>query len=181
MRNLISENEIDVSVKRLFTARFKLGMFDPPEIVRYATIPYDVVDSKKHKDMALEAAQKSIVLLKNENNVLPLKKDIGTLAVIGPNADQWLMLLGNYNGVPSDAVTPLRGIKEKLKNTNVLYAQGCELADGMPTYKTISPEVLFAGDQNGLKGDYFNNPELKGTPLFTSIDKNVDVNWSDKA
>lgn len=180
-KNLITEKEIDVSVKRLFTARFKLGMFDPPEMVPYANIPYSVVDSKEHKALALEAAQKSIVLLKNENNTLPLRKDIGTLAVIGPNADQWLMLLGNYNGVPSDAITPLRGIKEKFNNTNVLYAQGCELADGMPTYKTIPTEVLFAGSENGLKGEYFNNGDLSGAPLFTAVDKILDMNWSNKA
>jgi beta-glucosidase len=180
-KNLITEKEIDVSVKRLFTARFKLGMFDPPEMVRYANIPYSVVDSKEHQAIALEAAQKSIVLLKNDKNTLPLKKDIGTLAVIGPNSDEWLMLLGNYNGVPSDAVTPLRGIREKLKNTTVLYAQGSELADGMPTYKTIPAEVLFAGAENGLKGEYFNNVELTGTPLFTATDKNIDMNWSEKA
>jgi beta-glucosidase len=180
-RNLITEKEIDVSVKRLFKARFKLGMFDPPEMVPYANIPYSVVDSKEHQALALEAAQKSIVLLKNENNVLPLKKDIRTLAVIGPNADQWLMLLGNYNGVPSHAVTPLEGVKEKLKDTNVLYAQGCELADGMPTYKTIPAEALFAEGEKGLKGEYFNNGDLSGNPVFTSLDKVIDMNWSDKA
>lgn len=180
-RKLITEAEIDVSVKRLFTARFRLGMFDPPEMVRYANIPYSIVDSKEHKQLALEAAQKSIVLLKNENNVLPLKKDIKTLAVIGPNADQWLMLLGNYNGVPSDPITPLRGIKEKLKNTNVLYAQGCELADGMPTYKTIPGNLLSTGSESGLSAEYFNNDSLGGTSLFTRIDKEMDLNWSDKA
>lgn len=180
-RDLITEEEIDVSVKRLFTARFKLGMFDPPEMVSYANIPYSVVDSKEHKALALEAAQKSIVLLKNENNTLPLKKDLKSLAVIGPNADQWLMLLGNYNGVPSDAITPLQGIQEKVKDTNVLYAQGCELADGMPTYKTIPTESLFTGTENGLKGEYFNNSDLSGEPFFTSNDKIVDMNWSDKA
>jgi len=180
-KNLITEKEIDVSVKRLFMARFKLGMFDPPEMVPYANIPYNVVDSKEHKALALEAARESIVLLKNEDNTLPLKKDIGTLAVIGPNSDEWLMLLGNYNGVPSDAVTPLGGIKEKLKNTNVLYAQGCELADGMPTYKTIPAEVLFSGSEKGLKGEYFGNADLSGSPLFTATDKSVDMNWSEKA
>jgi beta-glucosidase len=121
------------------------------------------------------------VLLKNENNTLPLKKDIGTLAVIGPNADQWLMLLGNYNGVPSDPVTPLRGIREKLTSTQVLYAQGCELAKGMPTYKTIPRDVLFTGSETGLKGEFFNNTDFSGTPLFTSADEVIDVNWSDKA
>ncbi len=180
-RKLITEGEIDVSVKRLFTARFKLGMFDPPDQVPYANIPYSVVDSKEHKALAVEAAQKSIVLLKNDNKTLPLKKDLKSLAVIGPNADQWLMLLGNYNGVPADAITPLRGIREKLKNTDVLYAQGCELADGMPTYKTIPTESLLSGSENGLKGEYFNNKDLSGEPVFTTTDKIIDMNWSDKA
>lgn len=180
-RKLITEEEIDVSVKRLFTARFKLGMFDPPEMVAYANTPYTVVDSKEHQALALEAAQKSIVLLKNENNTLPLKKDLKSLAVIGPNADQWLMLLGNYNGVPSDAITPLRGIREKVKNTNVRYAQGCELADGMPTYKTIPTESLQTGTEKGLKGEYFNNTDFGGAPLFTATDTVIDMNWSNKA
>jgi len=181
-RNLITEKEIDVAVKRLFTARFKLGMFDPDEMVKYARIPYDVVDSKEHKALALASARKSIVLLKNENNLLPLKKNVGTVAVIGPNADQWLMLLGNYNGVPSDPVTPLRGIKEKLSSGKVLYAQGCELAQGMPMFYVIPQNALFTGEsKNGLNVQYFNNKELSGDPLFSAVDKNLDVNWSNKA
>jgi len=180
-KNLITEKEIDVSVKRLFTARMKLGMFDPPEMVKYANIPYSVVDSKKHKELALDAAHKSIVLLKNEKNLLPLKKDIKTVGVIGPNADQWLMLLGNYNGVPSDPMTPLRGIREKLPNAKVLYAQGCELAAGMPMYRVIPPDALFNGSTPGLKVEYFPNKEFSGKPLFTAIDKTLDANWSDKA
>jgi len=182
-KNLVTEREIDVAVRRLFTARFKLGMFDPEEIVSYANIPYSVVDSEKHKVLALEAARKSIVLLKNENNLLPLSKNIGTIAVIGPNADEWLMLLGNYTGNPSDPVTPLRGIREKLSpGTNVLYAQGCELAEGMPLFEVVPPEALFTEtNQRGLKADHYNNREFSGKPLFTSIDKNVDVNWIDGA
>jgi len=180
-KKLISEKEIDVSVKRLFKARFKLGMFDPPEMVKYANIPYSIVDNKEHRELALEASRKSIVLLKNENNTLPLKKDIKTLAVIGPNADEWLMLLGNYNGVPADPITPLRGIREKLKNTNVLYAQGCELAKGMPTYKTIPAGSLFNGSSPGLKAQYFNNIDFSAGPLFEQTDVEVDKNWSDKA
>jgi len=182
-KKLITEKEIDVAVKRLFKARFKLGMFDSPEKVPYAQIPYSVVDSKEHKALALEAARESIVLLKNKDNILPLKKDIGTLAVIGPNADQWLMLLGNYNGVPSDPVTPLRGIKERLSaKSKVLFAQGCELAEGMPMFYTVPAENLFSeGNQPGIKVSYFNNKELSGEPLFSSIDKNLDANWYDKA
>jgi len=182
-KNLITEQEIDIAVKRLFKARFKLGMFDPPVMVKYTEIPYDVVDCKKHKDLALEAARKSIVLLKNENNLLPLNKTIKTIAVIGPNSDQWLILLGNYNGVPSDPVTPLRGIKEKLSpGSEVLYAQGCELAEGMPVFTIVPPQVLFTkNNEKGLKVEYYANRDLSGTALFSSIDKNLDANWYDKA
>lgn len=182
-KNLITEEEIDVAVKRLFTARFKLGMFDPEEKVKYAQIPYSVVDSKEHRELALESARKSIVLLKNENKTLPLKKDIGTIAVIGPNADEWLMLLGNYNGVPADAVTPLEGIREKVSaNTKVLYAQGSELADGMPTFKVIPENQLFAEDgKNGLKAEFFANTNWEGDPVYSTVDKTVDFNWSNKS
>jgi beta-glucosidase len=153
-KKLLTEAEIDVAVKRLFTARFKLGMFDPPEKVKYANIPYSVVDNKEHKQLSLDAARKSIVLLKNENNTLPLKKNVGTVAVIGPNSDQWLMLLGNYNGVPSSAVTPLAGIKQKLPNSKILFAQGCELAEGMPMFYTIPEKVLLTEDgKQGIKAE----------------------------
>lgn len=181
-QKLITEAEIDVAVKRLFTARFKLGMFDLPENVKYARIPYSIVDNKEHKDLALEAARKSMVLLKNDNNTLPLKKDLKTVAVIGPNADQWLMLLGNYNGVPSNPVTPLKGIKEKLPNANVLFAQGCELADGMPMFYTIPANALFTNDnKQGITAEYFSDTSFKSKPLFTAIDKVIDTNWQDKA
>jgi len=122
---LISESEINVSVKRLMTARFRLGMFDPPEMVRYAQIPFSENDSPAHRELALQAARESMVLLKNDNHTLPLKKDIKTVAVIGPNADVLEVLLGNYNGTPSKYVTPLAGIKSKVSaNTTVLYAPG---------------------------------------------------------
>lgn len=183
-QKIITEEEIDVSVKRLFTARFKLGMFDPDEKVKYANIPYDVVDSKKHKDLALEAAHKSMVLLENKNNLLPLKKEnTKTVAVIGPNADQWLMLLGNYNGVPSKAITPLEGIREKLGDqSKVLFAQGCELASGMPMFYTIPSSLLFSpADKTGVSAEYFSNNDLSGAPLFSSVETNLDANWYDKA
>jgi beta-glucosidase len=178
----ITETEIDVAVKRLFTARFKLGMFDPPAQVQYTQIPYKVVDSKEHQQLALETARKSIVLLKNDKKILPLKKDAGTIAVIGPNSDKWLMLLGNYNGVPSDPVTPLRGIRGKVTSgTKVLYAQGSELAEGIPMFDIIPPEVLY-GENNstGLKVDFYNNKDFKGDILFSEVTENLDVNWNDK-
>ncbi|RAV98970.1 glucan 1,4-alpha-glucosidase [Pseudochryseolinea flava] len=182
-KNLISEADIDVAVKRLFTARFKLGMFDPKEKVKFAQIPYAVVDSKEHQNLAVEAARKSIVLLKNKGGILPLKKNLSTIAVIGPNADQWLMLLGNYNGVPSKTITPLAGIKQKVSaNTKVLFAQGSELAEGMPMYYPIPKEVLLTSEgQPGIKAEFFDNSSLTGPPLFSEITPTLDANWFDKA
>lgn len=125
---LISEDEIDIAIKRLFTARFKLGMFDPEEMVSYAQIPYEVNDCEEHRKLALEMARKTIVLLKNENNLLPLSKDLKAITVIGPNADNLEVLLGNYNGTPSRYVTPLQGIRDKVSpKTKVYYTPGCEL------------------------------------------------------
>ena len=132
-QGLITEQEIDPAVKRLFLARFKLGMFDSPDRVRWAQIPYGVLDRPAHRELARRVARESIVLLKNAGGVLPLRKDLATLAVLGPNADQWRMLLGNYNGMPADPVTPLRGIREAVgRETRVLYARGADLADGFP-------------------------------------------------
>jgi beta-glucosidase len=181
-KNLITEEEIDVAVKRLFLARFKLGMFDPPEMVKYAQIPYSVVDSKENHELALETARKSMVLLKNEHNLLPLKKDLKTVAVIGPNADDATVLLGNYNGTPSDPITPLRGIREKIPGTNVLYAKGCEVAEGLPSFEIIPAEFMTYGkNKKGLFAEFYNNRDLKGKALFTSAVGNLDVNWKNKS
>jgi beta-glucosidase len=183
---LVSEAEIDICLRRLFRARFKLGMFDPPERVAYSQIPYAVVDSEKHRALALEAARKSIVLLKNEKNILPLRKDLSAVAVIGPNADDLEVLLGNYNGNPSRPVTPLQGIREKVKaGTRVLYALGCEWAENLPRFEVIPSSALFAqgpkGKQGGLKGEYFNNRDFKGEPAFVRVDSEVNFNWWDAA
>ncbi len=175
-QGLIDEATVDQSVKRLMLARFKLGMFDPDADVAFAQIPYEMVDSKEHQQLARETARKSIVLLKNENNLLPLNKNLKKVAVIGPNADQWLMLLGNYNGVPSDAITPLRGIREKLPNADITFAQGCELAEGMPMFYKIPSKNL-----SSLKADYYDNNQLKGEVVFTEEQTEIDANWNDRA
>ena len=185
-KGLVGETEINVSVKRLFRARFKLGMFDPPEMVPFAKIPYKVNDCKEHSTLALETARKSIVLLKNENNILPLKKDIGAIAVIGPNADDVEVLLGNYNGNPSNPITPLKGILEKVSTkTKVMHALGCEWAENLPCFEIVPSSALFTSDaddkQNGLKSEYFDNRDFEGDPLFTRIDKQIDFNWWDGA
>ena len=126
-QGLIKEAAIDQAVKRLFEARFRLGMFDPPSRVPYSKIPYSVVDSPEHRQLALKTAQESVVLLKNHDHLLPLKKDVKTIAIIGPNADNTDVLLGNYHGTPSKAVTALEGVQAKVgPDTRVLFAQGCD-------------------------------------------------------
>ncbi len=179
-QGLLTEAELDVSVKRIILARMKLGQFDPQEMVAYSKIPYDVVDSKEHQLLADEAARKSIVLLKNEKNVLPFSKDVKKVAVIGPNADDLEVLLGNYNGYPVNPKTPLTGLKEKLPNAEVLFAQGCELAAGLPYFSAVPTEYLYTDaslSAHGMKAEYYNNKERKGSPKHTQIDQNVDFTW----
>lgn len=177
-RGLISEKEIDVSVKRLFNARFKLGMFDSEKDVAYAQIPFSANTSKENDALALEAAQKSIILLKNENKSLPLSKEIKTIAVIGPNADNWEALVGNYNGIAKHPVTVLEGIKNKLKITNILFAEGSHLAEGVSNLHPIPQEYLMTAEgKPGVTGEYFANAELKGEPAFTRTDKDINFYW----
>ena len=168
---LISEAEIDIAVKRLMTARFKLGMFDPPEMVPYSKIPYSENDSEAHRQLSLRASRESLVLLKNQNNTLPLKKDLKTIAVIGPLADNLGVLLGNYNGQPSKYVTPLAGIQAKVSpSTKVLYSPAL-YAPGVMV-EPIPASALF-----GLKGEYFNNHELKDSPALVRSDAQVNFEW----
>ncbi len=180
---LITEVQIDTSLKRLFTARFRLGMFDPPSRVKYQQIPFSVVDSTPHRALALDVARGSIVLLRNEGGVLPLRKDLGTLAVIGPNANDWRMLLGNYNGLPSDPVTPLRGIREAVgSKTKVLFAVGSDLAEGFPVYDSVPGLVLFTPDgKPGLRVEYFGARTMGGSPVATAVEPTVDANWREGA
>jgi beta-glucosidase len=179
---LVTEDEIDVSVKRLFTARFRLGMFDPPEMVAYQRIPYEIVDSKPHRQLAREVARESMVLLKNDG-LLPLSKDLGTIAVIGPNADDQLTLLGNYHGMPSHIVTPLQGIKAAVsKNTRLLHAVGSEIAPELPVFTVVSSDVFYQTDgRPGLRADYFGSHDLDAKPLFSDVDYTLDSGWNDGA
>jgi beta-glucosidase len=148
-QGLVSQAEIDVCVKRLFTARMRLGMFDPPELVPFAAIPYEVNDSDEHRSLALAAARDSIVLLKNDRGLLPLPKDIRSIAVIGPNAYEPSVLRANYFGIASELVTPLDGIRARVsKDTKVWYAPGCNLlgteTDGLARAGNLSEAVSMA-------------------------------------
>jgi beta-glucosidase len=176
-QGLISEAEIDRALKRLFEARFRLGMFDPPELVPYAKIPFSVNDSAAHRQLALEAARESIVLLKNENNTLPLRKDLKSIAVIGPNADDVQALLGNYNGQPSRATTPLAGIRQHVsKRTRVLYALGTSLTE-ISTIPIPASALRGPNGESGLKAEFFSNKMLEGAPVVTRLDREVNFDW----
>ncbi len=127
-QGLLTEADLDLCVTRLFVARLRLGMFDPAERVPFAAIPYEVNDSPPHAALARAAARESMVLLKNQGSLLPLRSDLGSIAVIGPNANDPNVLVGNYFGIPSDPVTPLAGIRARVSpDTKVWYTQGCKL------------------------------------------------------
>jgi beta-glucosidase len=170
---LVTENEIDTAVKRLFTARFRLGMFDPPKNVPYAQIPMSEVDSEAHRELARKVAQESMVLLKNTNGILPVDPKTKTIAVIGPNAAILESLEGNYNGQPKHPVLPLDGIESRF--SKVLYAQGSSFVEGFPV--VVPRTALRTGNDAGLKGEYFNNANWQGQPMLTRVDKQVDFDW----
>lgn len=183
-QGLVSEEEIDKCVTRLMLARMKLGMFDPLEKVPFSKIPYSVVDSEPHQKLALEAARKSMVLLKNENQTLPFSKQVKNVAVIGPNADKLEVLLANYNGYPSNPITPLAGIQNKLPEANVQFAPGTSLAKGFPYFETISEDYLYADEtlnQKGLRGDWFNNSNFEGEPVGSSTSSQINFVWWENA
>lgn len=182
-QNLVSEQEIDAAVRKLMLTRFQLGMFDPPEQVRWAQIPYSVNQSPKHDQLARRAAQSSIVMLKNEG-MLPLSRDIKTLAVIGPTADEVMSLLGNYYGTPAAPVTILQGIREAAgKQTNVIYSRGADLVEGReePRAVPLIDASFLRPDANskeqGLKGEYFRGRDLAGAPVMTRIDSRIAFRW----
>ncbi|UOG73805.1 glycoside hydrolase family 3 C-terminal domain-containing protein [Hymenobacter tibetensis] len=174
-RGLITEKQLDVSVKRLYKIRFQLGMFDPVERVKYAQIPMSVVESKPHQAHALKMAHESLVLLKNDKNTLPLRKDLKKIVVLGPNADNDAVQLGNYNGFPTNNVTPLEGIKAKLgTGTEVKYMQGVDYASNTVYEAFDINKNLVSDGQQGFKAEYFTGTNLEGKPVATAIENGLD-------
>jgi len=174
---LIPEADIDRAVRRLFRARFELGMFDPPSSYAYGRIPFSVVNSPQHRALSLEAARQSMVLLKNENHILPLKGDIGSIAVVGPTAELVQSLQGNYNGPPPNPVYPVAGMEKRFGAAKIHYAQGSTLVTGLPLpieHTALHPE---SGTGYGLTGEYFASPDLSGQPVLTRLDRNINFNW----
>jgi beta-glucosidase len=174
-KKLITEQQLDVSVKRLYKIRFQLGMFDPVERVKYAQIPLSVVESAPHQTHALKMARESVVLLKNDKNTLPLRKNLRKIAVLGPNADNESVQLGNYNGFPTNIVTPLEGIRAKVgPGTEVVYMQGVDYASSV-VYEPldINKQLAFNG-QPGFQAEYFKGIALEGVPVATRQEASLD-------
>ena len=171
-QGLLSEKDLDVSLKRLFTARFRLGLFDPPEMVKYAQTPDSEIDSEAHQELALKMARESMVLLKNDG-VLPLSADIKKIAVVGPLADSLRVLEGNYNGTPSRATTALDGLRKQFASTEVSYAPGTNFLRP----EMLIPDSALSTDDGkpGLKGEYFSGRGFEGAPQVVRVDKVVDI------
>ncbi len=176
----ITEKQIDVSVERLFMIRFRLGMFDPPSMVKYAQTPFSTLESPEHREHALKMARQSIVLLKNENNTLPLKKNLKKIVVLGPNADNPISILGNYNGIPSQLTTVLQGIKDKVgNNTEVVYEKAVNFtSDTLLNYQDVREQYSVNGIK-GVKAEYFTNKDLEGSPVFTRTEDDINHFWQE--
>ena len=151
-RGLITEAEVDKHVIRLLEGRFDLGEMDDPSVVEWSKIPASVLESKEHLQIALDMARQCIVLLQNRNNALPLAKS-EKIAVIGPNANDKVMMWGNYNGTPTTTSTVLDGIR--LYNKNAKYMQGCDLTDNK-IVTDVFDQLSFEG-KKGFKGTFWNN------------------------
>jgi len=164
-KGFIKESDLDQHLRKTLMGRFELGMFDPAEMLPWANLGPEVISSEKNDAMATQAARESMVLLENKGNVLPLSKNIKTLAVLGPNADDVNMLNGNYGGTPTEAHqhSLLSGIKAALPGTKIIYNKACELND---EYATIHHLQDF-NEGKGVKVEFYNNKELEGEPAKT--------------
>jgi beta-glucosidase len=165
-KDLIKEEDINKSVMRVLIGRFDLGEMDDDSIVPWSQIPASIINNEEHRNLALEMARKSMTLLQNKNNILPIKKDEKIIAVIGPNADDAQMLWGNYNGKPIRTITILDGIKSKMPVEKIFYDKGCDLVEDKVT-QSYFDKCSYEG-KKGFKATYWNNKDLSGD-IVTSV------------
>jgi beta-glucosidase len=170
-QKLVSEDLVTQAAERLYTARFQLGLFDPQGSM-LDKIPYSDDASIANRQTSLKAAEESIVLLKN-SGALPLKRDPGHIAVIGPTAELLPSILGNYVGTPVHPVTPLDGILQHFRTSPILYAQGSTLAVGVGV---PVPRTAFGLNQ-GLKTEFFATPDWTGRPVATLTQPIIQGDW----
>jgi len=164
-KGLITEDEIDVRLMRVLVGRFDLGEMDDDALVPWSKIPMSVVNNEEHRKLALDMARESMTLLQNKNNILPLKKSVEKIAVIGPNADDEPMLWGNYNGKPIRTITILDGITSKLSADKILYDKGCDLVEDKVTESYFSKCSI--DGKKGFKATYWNNEDHQGDIVAT--------------
>ena len=160
-RGLISEKEIDKHVIRLLEGRFELGEMDDPKLVSWSNIPASILDCKAHQNLSLDMARKSIVLLQNKNNILPLKGNAKNIAIIGPNADNEPLMWGNYNGVPNKTITILDGVR--MYNKRIPYYKGCDLTEDV-VITSLLPQCSING-KKGVLGKFWNNRKMQGNTV----------------
>ena len=165
-RGFITEKEVDKHVIRLLEGRFDLGEMDDPALVEWSKIPYSKMDCKEHRQLSLDMARQTMVLLQNKNNVLPLRKNKEKIAVIGPNADDEPLMWGNYNGTPNRTITILDGIKMKQKS--IAYIPGCDRTYDKVMDCLMNKYCVIDG-KKGLKGTFWNNTEMEGKPVTTQF------------
>jgi len=180
---LITESEIDTDLKRLFVARIRLGLFDPPSDVAFNRIPFSENDSPQHRALALKAARESMVLLKNQDGILPFKSNFKTIAVVGPDAESLVALEGNYNGVPSHPVYPTDGIRKLFAGkAKILTAQGSPYLTqlALPVPSTVFHTAEGAATP-GLKAEYFSNTSFSGKPALSRVDPRIQFDWNSAA
>lgn len=183
-RGLVTERDIDRAATRLFTLRFRLGMFDTPEECTYNRITLAENDTPDHERLALTTAEKSLVLLKNDG-ILPLRPGkYKRVAIMGPVAKSQRVLVGNYNGIPARPVTLLDGIQRKLEGmgAQVEYLEGSRLVNlgaGINAFPRGTTFIDEGKSAPGLKGEVFDNPNLEGAPKATRNDRRVSLHWGD--
>ena len=169
----LTMDAINKSLKRLLTARIKLGDLDNDNLVEWTKIPHDRLCSKQHNALAYEMAQKSIVLLQNSNNILPLKKNGGKIVVMGPNANDSVMQWGNYSGYPLHTVTILEGIEKKLRGQgSVKYVDGCGHVSNTVRESRFA-NLTTPDGKAGMEACYWNNTKMEGKQAATAIYKNA--------
>ena len=175
----LPESVLDTAVIRTLTARFRLGMFDPPALVPWSNLRASANDTPAHRALALKTARESLVLLKNENHFLPLKKSYRKIAVIGPDADSLDALEGNYNGTPSAPVTILAGLRKRFSQSAIRYVQGTGLIGTVVS--PVPKAALYtssARTAHGLNAEYFDNINLDGEPVLRRVDADVNFVWA---
>ncbi|MBA2077636.1 glycoside hydrolase family 3 C-terminal domain-containing protein [Rhodanobacter sp. PCA2] len=172
----VAEPVLDTALLRLFAVRYRLGELGGPGDDPHADLGPGSVDSPAHRQLALQAAQESLVLLKNAHDTLPLRAGL-RLAVIGPNADTLETLEANYHGTARAPVTPLAGLRARFGAERVSYAQGAPVAAGVPV--PVPETALRTPDgAAGLTGEYYAGADFHGKPLLVRTDRVIDFDWN---